>query len=349
MGDLDGGVLASIAGLGAGMVLGLAARLGRFCMMGSVEDAVYGADLRRIRTVALAAATAIAGTALLGAAGLFDPAQTQYARLGWSPLTAVLGGLMFGYGMAQVGTCGFGTLARLGGGDLRSLVMAAVIGVAGYAVLNGPLSELRLWLAGLAPQPGEGLDRITARLTGLPPTLIALAAAGALACFALAGPGRRLSRGGALWGVAAGLTVPFGWAATTAAGDVGFDVVPVQSLSFAQPMGETLLFGMIEPWGTVPGFAISAVGGVLLGALVGALIRGEIRWEACDDARELRRQMLGAAMMGAGGILALGCTVGQGLSALSVLSPGAPIAVLSILAGARLGLFVLVEGTAPQR
>ncbi|MEM6357799.1 MAG: YeeE/YedE family protein [Pseudomonadota bacterium] len=347
--DSDGALIASIAGLAAGVVLGLAARLGRFCMMGSIEDAAYGHDLARLRMVMLAAATAIIGTTLAAAAGLFDPAETLYARIGWSPVGAVLGGLIFGLGMALVGTCGFGALARVGGGDLRSFLMIVVVGLAAYATLNGPLSGLRAGVAEIAPQPGISLSETVGGLMGLPPWLIGMTAGLGLAVAALCWGGSWLSRQGIVIGTMVGLVIPFAWIATSYAGSTGFDVVPLESVSFSQPLGEALLYVMLNPIGTVPGFAVASVIGVVLGASVGSLWRREFHWEACDDARELRRQMLGAIMMGCGGVLALGCTVGQGFSALSVLSPGAPVVVLSIIAGARFGLFLLVEGLPSAR
>ncbi len=347
--DLEGGAVASLAGLAAGLVLGLGARLGRFCTMGAVEDAVYGQDLGRLRMVMLAAATAIAGTALLAGAGQFDPAATLYHRLGWSPVGAVFGGLIFGSGMALVGTCGFGALARVGGGDLRSVLMVIVIGVAAYATLNGPLAGLRAWLSGLAPQPGTGLHEVVGGLAGLPAWGIALGIGLVFGAAALLWGGALLGRRLALTGLAVGLVVPFSWWATGYAGAAGFDAVPLESVSFSQPLGETLLYTMLTPLGAVPGFAVASVFGVVLGAAIGSLARHEFYWEACDDARELRRQMLGAALMGVGGVLALGCTIGQGLSALSVLSPGAPVVVLSIVAGSRFGLYLLVEGLPSAR
>ncbi|MEM9148063.1 MAG: YeeE/YedE family protein [Pseudomonadota bacterium] len=342
--DGDGALVASGAGLLAGAALGLAARLGRFCMMGAVEDAAYGHDLARIRMVMLAAATAIMGTTLAASAGIFDPAETLYARLGWSPIGAVLGGLIFGLGMAFVGTCGFGALARVGGGDLRSFLMVIVIGLAAYATLNGPLASLRLGLAQIAPQPGTPLSETVSGLSGLPPLLVSAAAALVLGTVALGWGGQLLRRQMVAVGVLVGLVIPFSWVATGYAGSSGFDVVPLEAVSFSQPLGESLLYVMLNPLGTLPGFAVASVFGVIIGAACGSILRREFHWEACDDARELRRQMLGAVFMGAGGVLALGCTVGQGFSALSVLSPSAPIVVLSIIAGARIGLYLLVEG-----
>ena len=342
--DGDGALVASGAGLLAGAVLGLAARLGRFCMMGAVEDAAYGNDLARIRMVMLAAATAILGTTLAASSGLFDPGETLYARIGWSPVGAVFGGLIFGLGMAFVGTCGFGALARVGGGDLRSFLMVVVIGLAAYATLNGPLASLRLSLAELAPQPGTPLSETVGGLAGVSPAIVASAAGLVLAAVALGWGGVLLNRQMVVVGSVVGMVIPFSWVATSYASNAGFDVVQLESVSFSQPLGETLLYVMLNPLGTVPNFAVASVIGVVIGAAFGSLWRREFHWEACDDARELRRQMLGAFLMGTGGVLALGCTVGQGLSALSVLTPSAPIVILSIIAGARIGLYLLVEG-----
>ncbi|MEO0818802.1 MAG: YeeE/YedE family protein [Pseudomonadota bacterium] len=352
---LDGAALAAIAGLVGGGVLGLAARLGRFCMMGAVEDAVYGGDLTRLRMLAMAAAVAVAVTALLSATGVIDPAATLYLRQGWSPLSVVLGGLIFGYGMAQVGTCGFGALARLGGGDLRALVMLIVIAVAGYATIHGVLAPLRLALTPAetlaAPQPSiaEWVDAELGTGTLLPSLLIAAG----FACLAL-GP-QLMRRGDAGpwtplgWGAAAGGAVAFAWAATALAGQQSFGAVGMEGFSFVAPLGETVFSVMTGHLGDIVDFSVAAVIGVCLGSALGALWRAEFRWEACDDARELRRQLAGAALMGVGGVLAVGCSVGQGLSALSVLSASAPLVILSIFAGARIGLYVLVEGGLPER
>ncbi|MEM6489212.1 MAG: YeeE/YedE family protein [Pseudomonadota bacterium] len=341
--DVDGVLIACAAGLIGGTVLGLAARLGRFCMMASIEDAVYGDDGDGLRVLSIGAATAIAATALLAAAGWLVPESTIYLRRDWSPAASVLGGLMFGYGMAQVGTCGYGMLARIGGGDLRSLVMAVIIGISAYAASLGPLAPLTAAIH----HPAISVDRaatLPALLAGpmdLPEWAVGVAVALALLVAALGGglpPARR-----AFWAVAVGLTIAGAWVATTLAGSIGFDAVAVQGFSFVFPLGDTVAVSMTGSLAAVPSFGVTAVMGVVLGAAVAARLTGEVRWEACDDARELRRQMLGAAMMGVGGIIAVGCTVGQGLSALSVLSLSAPVTIAAISAGARLGLFSLVE------
>lgn len=346
MDGISDSLLVASAGFAGGALLGLAARLGRFCMMGAVEDAVLGGDLGRIRMVALAAAIAIAGTFGLIGLGLLDPAETRYFHLEWSPAGAVIGGLLFGFGMSQVGTCGFGALARIGGGDLRSVVMVMVLGIAAYATLAGPLSGLRLMLAPAEVAQGEsqGLAHIAGALVGVSPLVPGFLAAAALAGWVLLDARFRRPSPYLLWPFAVGAAVMLGWFATAWVARTGFEALAVESFSFAAPMGEALIYIMTSA-GTAPGFGVGAVAGVIAGAVLGSAIKGESRWEACDDARELRRQMAGAAMMGVGGVLALGCTVGQGLTAMSLLTVSAPVVVVSILAGARLGLYLLVEGT----
>ncbi|MCP4817597.1 MAG: YeeE/YedE family protein, partial [Shimia sp.] len=124
---------------------------------------------------------------------------------------------------------------------------------------------------------------------------------------------------------------------------VGFGNEPVESHSFAAPIGDTIYYAMTAS-GNELSFSVGSVVGVVLGALIGSVRKGHFRWEACDDPRELKRQMFGAALMGPGAILAVGCSVGQGLSAFSVLSFSAPVAFISIMIGAAFGLRHLIAG-----
>ena len=129
IGNLPPGVLAALVGLIGGTLLGLAARLGDFCTLGALETAIYGGDQRRLRLWGVVLGTAILGTALAAQAGLIDIGATFYHQIAWNPLASIIGGLVFGYGMAMAGNCGFGALVRFGGGDVRSLVVVVVIGI----------------------------------------------------------------------------------------------------------------------------------------------------------------------------------------------------------------------------
>ena len=339
----------ALVGLFGGILLGLAARLGRFCTLGAIEDMLYGGSAVRMRMWILAIGTAVLGSFGLMAAGLLEPTQSYYLSIRWSPLASVTGGLMFGYGMALAGNCGYGAIARLGGGDLRSFVIVLVLGVSAYVVLMGPLAPLRDLLfrqEAVTTDLPPGLAPGLAALTGLPVAAIGLAAGLAICAGALASPALLAEPKAIFWSVVVGLAIVSGWAGTAWVNANGFEDLPVVSHSFSAPVGETVLFfmtGSVRPLS----FAVGSVAGVWTGAFIGSLLRGHFRWEACDDPRELRRQIIGAAIMGAGAVIALGCTVGQGMSAFSVLAYSAPVTFASILAGAAIGLRQLIVGFRP--
>ncbi|MFQ6548502.1 YeeE/YedE family protein [Aestuariibius sp. 2305UL40-4] len=332
-----------LIGVASGICLGLAARLGRFCTLGAIEDVVYARDGKRARMWLAALGTAIALTFLLMSAGRLDPASVFYLTTAWSPAASILGGLTFGYGMALAGNCGFGALARLGGGDLRSLVIVLVMAIATYVTIAGPLAPLRVMLfPEVQTDRIQGIAHGLGGATGISPTAIGLTVAFICLAVAAYGAGRWTVFG---WGALAGVAVAGAWAGTAWVAETGFEAIAPQSHSFARPLGETLLW-LMSSTGREAGFGVGSVTGVLIGALMGSLIKGHFRWEACDDPRELRRQMAGAALMGVGAVVALGCSIGQGLSAFSVLAISAPVTVVSIILGASVGLRQLVEGFA---
>ena len=335
------------AGIGAlaGLVLGFAARSSRFCTLGAIEDAVYARDTRRLRAWGLALAVAIAGTHALAVGLGFDLSRAIYSgpRVEWAG--ALVGGLMFGFGMALVGTCGFGSLLRLGGGDLKALMTVLILGVSAMMAMRGLTGIVRLHLldplAVILPQPSQRLP-VVLGLSEIGGAALAFVFAAVLAAVSVVGSGLRWA--GQLPGAAVmiGLMIVAGWWATGVAGDDPFAARRVESFSFVAPVGETLLFSMLAS-GMRPDFPVGAMTGVLVGAWLAARRDGQFRWEGPDDSREMKRHALGAFLMGTGGIAALGCTIGQGLTGLSTLSIGSLLAMSSIMIGARLGLYWLVE------
>ncbi len=327
-----------------GVVLGLAARVGRFCSLGAIEDASFGAGTARLATWGLAIAVAIVGTALLGFLNFLPVSRVFYLSNLVPLLSTVLGGFAFGVGMALVGTCGFGALARLGGGDLSGLVVALIIGITGYVASSGAIGVLRARYIGETPSPASetGLAHIVAGISGIPAGIVSVSA-GLILLFAMAVRLRR-DTSALMWGCAVGLVIVAGWAATAWRHDVNFGETVIRSYSFVRPVGDSMIFLMTSS-GTALRFGAAGVFGVLIGSLIGALWKREFRWEACDDARTLKRQILGAALMGTGGVFSMGCTVGQGLSAASVMAVSAPFAILSMIAGAWCGLQWLVNGS----
>ncbi|AUC52379.1 YeeE/YedE family protein [Sagittula sp. P11] len=341
--------MVALIGLGSGILLGLAARLGRFCTLGAIEDALYGGSTVRLRMWGIAIGLAIMGSFALMASGLLVESETYYLSIRWMPLASIVGGLVFGYGMALSGNCGYGAIARLGGGDLRSFVIVLVMGVSTFVVLSGPLAPLRGMLFPQVPVTTEvppGIAHQLAAMSGLSVPVIGMTI-GALIMIG-SGAARAVwekpSR--VLWSAAVGLAVILAWAGTSWVAHRGFEALPVVSHSFAAPLGDTILWWMTGSARPLS-FAVGSVAGVWAGAFIGSLIKGHFRWEACEDPRELRRQIFGAALMGGGAVVALGCSIGQGLSAFSVLAFSAPVTFASIFAGAAFGLRQLIVGFQP--
>lgn len=335
----------ALIGLMGGIVLGLAARIGRFCTLGMIEDVHYGNDRARLWMWALALGVAISANFAAEAAGLISLHQTLYLQNGFSLIGAALGGLLFGYGMALAGNCGFGMLARLGGGDLRALVIALVMGITAYVMLSGPLAALRVRFFPIEPMQDapQGWAHLIGGATGVPH--LAVAGLIGVALMLLAGLALwRLHRIKELiWASLAGLAITSGFVGSAWVATQGFEPWVVQSHTFTAAVGDTIRYTMFSS-GLQPDFAVGSVVGVVLGALMGSVIRDGFRWEACDDPRELKRQMGGAVLMGVGAVLAAGCSLGQGLGALSVLSYHAPLVAAMIWLGGWLGLRHLIEG-----
>lgn len=348
METLPFGIWAALAGLLAGAVLGLCARLGDFCTLGALESALYGDDQRRLRLWGVVLAVAVFGTHLGASLDWIDMSATLYHQIAWNPLASIAGGLLFGYGMAMAGNCGFGALVRFGGGDLRSLVVVVVMGIFAFVALSGPLAPLRNALFAQVDAIGpQGIAYDTNRLLGLAPLITAAILSLALLVWALAHQGLRAAPRQIAWGVAAGLAVVWSFSATTWLSVESFGAVPVEGLSFTAPLGRTLIWLMTSTAGGIS-FSVGTVCGVMLGALAGSLWRGMFRWEACEDPRELGRQVSGAAMMGVGGVVALGCSVGQGLSAIATLAWSGPVTLAAIVLGAVFGLRQLIGGFQPD-
>ncbi|WP_374644271.1 YeeE/YedE family protein [Tabrizicola sp.] len=341
------GVLAALVGLAGGVVLGLAARLGDFCTLGALESAVYGRDQRRLRLWGVVLAVAVLATQFGAMAGVIDLGGTFYHAIQWNALGSIVGGLVFGYGMAMAGNCGFGALVRFGGGDLRSLVVVVVMGIFGFIALSGPLAPLRVTLF---PQPEatgpQGILHDLGQL-GLPPVVVILAIAGGLLAWGLAHPGLRQSPRQIAWGVAAGLAVAWCFLGTSWLAAESLGEITVEGPSYTAPVGRTLIFLMTSTAGGIT-FSVGSVVGVMVGSLIGSILRGLFRWEACEDPRELGRQVGGAALMGVGGVVAMGCSVGQGVTGFATLAWSGPVTLAAIIAGAMLGLRQLIAGYQPE-
>jgi hypothetical protein len=321
--------------------------------MGALSDLILMGDRRRLRAWVLAMAVAMLGSQALQATGLVNLGKSIYVggSIAWAG--AILGGLMFGFGMTLAGGCGAKTLVRLGGGNLKSLVVALVIGLFATMTLRGLLAVERIAMeqaTAIAPVRLGAADQSLPALlaaAGLPegfarPLVVALLAGAAL-FWCLKDAAFRASRGKVAGALVIGLAIPTGWAITGILGADDFDPVQLASFSFIAPLGDGLMYLMTYTGSTI-NFGIAAVGGVVTGSFLSARLSGTFAVEGFADTADMKRHLAGAILMGTGGILSMGCTIGQGLTGLSTLSLTSVLAVGGIILGAIVGLRSLEEG-----
>jgi uncharacterized protein len=337
----------ALSGLAVGIALGFAIQRAKLCSFGAVEDFLMGGDSRRLRVFALALGIALLGTQALVLSGILNPLETTYTPAAVPLLSIVIGSIAIGVGMALVGTCGMGSLVRLGTGDLRGLVGVLILGAVAYAMLRGILADFRVsFLERVSvslPEAGTDIATLLSRAAGFETRPFVVAASGFLLCL-LALRYVRLRRTPRLpsAGFVLGLLVAAGWFLTSLLHDEFAGPARPQSLTFVSTVGKAVFASLINAQAFAD-FGVGSVIGTVLGAHLAALLAGEFRWEAFDDDREMRRHLIGAVLMGAGGILAGGCTIGQGITAGSMLALSWPVTVVGMIAGARLGVAILVD------
>ena len=343
-------------GFALAFVFGAVANKTNFCTMGALSDIVNMGHWGRMRMWLLAIAVAITGATALAYSGQVDLAKASVQRPSVAWLSLLLGGLTFGVGMTLSGGCANKNLVRFGGGSVRSLVVLTFLAIASYMTLKGLFGQWRAnWLdpvainlAGLGWKD-QSLATAVARLTGLPSGSALLATAGAvvLALVVFVFKDKRFRGNGTqIFGaIVIGALVVGGWYVS---GHLGFGENPqtleqgyfatnsrtLESMSFVGPVAYGLELLMLWTDKSLHiTFGIASVLGVVLGSAAYALATRSFRWEGFASLTDLRNQLIGAGLMGFGGVTALGCTVGQGLTGISTLAIGSFIAVAGIIAG----------------
>jgi uncharacterized protein len=331
-----------LAGLLIGLVYGAVGLLSGFCLMSSLRGWWAQGDSRLVRSYALAMGVAIAATQLLAVRQVVDLGKSIYLQPTFSAPLMFVGGMLFGYGMVLSNGCGSRALVLLGRGNLRSLVVVIVLGIAAEVTLKGLIAPGRIELL--------QWTQITASITSLP-TLIAklgvsetfarsLAApivSAALIIFAFSHAPFQRAWGQIAAGIIVGLLIAGGWYATSYLGADDFNPTPVTSLTFVAPIADTLQYLMLST-GLTLNFGIVTVAGVFAGSLVTALATQRFHWEGYSSPQHMLRSVSGAVLMGIGGVAALGCSVGQGLTGLSTLALASFVAVAGIFLGTAIGL-----------
>jgi uncharacterized membrane protein YedE/YeeE len=338
-------------------LFGAIAQRTHFCTMGAVSDIVSMSDWTRMRVWGMAVGVAMIGFAALVSAGQIDPLKTLYAsnRLIW--LSALVGGLLFGVGMVLASGCGSKTLVRIGGGNLKSLVVFVVMGIASFATLKGITAVLRVSTVdrvGVDFSTPANLAQWLASASGMAPASAALAL-GLLLGLALivwAAVGRDFWQFDNLFaGLGIGATVTAMWWVSGHHGFVAEHPETLEAVYLATTSGRAEAMSFVAPvaytldWlmffsdkSKLLTLGVVSVVGVVLGSAAQALYSRSFRWEGFAGTEDTANHLVGAVLMGVGGVTAMGCTVGQGLSGISTLSATSFVAVAAILLGAVFGL-----------
>ena len=334
-------------------IFGAAAQRSNFCTMGAVSDVVNIGDWTRMRMWLTAMAVAILGANALQLAGLIDLSKSLYQTPSFTWLSYIVGGLAFGFGMALGSGCGSKTLIRIGAGNLKSVVVALALGISAYMTLKGLFAVWRVayldpvsfTMAGTQDLP----SLLTRALGGDKKTWqigASLVVAGLLLAFSLKSEDFRKLDTIAMSALI-GATIVGGWYVSGKIGYVSEDPTTLQeafaatnsgrmeSFSFVAPIAYTLELLMFwSDKSKIVSFGVAAALGVIAGSFAYSIATKSFRWEGFRDAEDTANHLVGGALMGFGGVTALGCTVGQGISGISTLALGSFITVAAIIVGA---------------
>jgi len=343
------------------VVMGAVTNRTNFCTMGAVSDWINIGDTGRMRAWVLAMAVALSGVIVLEAAGVVDFSVATFppyrtASFAW--LRYLVGGIMFGVGMTLASGCGNKTLVRVGSGNLKSLTVLLIAMAASYLMLWTSLYEVVFhpWISATAIDlarhgvPTQEVGSILSGMFGMQPsralnfTAAVLVAAG-LFVFVFRSADFRSSFDNILGGAAMGSAVVAGWWLTGGPpgrawkeyAEMAIDIpsrVQVQSYTFVSPMGDSLRYLLSPAKMSLLNFGVMALAGVIVGSFIYAVATRSFRVEWFASFRDFVNHALGGALMGLGGVLAMGCTVGQAITGVSTLAIGSILTFFAIVIGA---------------
>ena len=345
-----------------GFILGYVVNKTNFCTMGAVSDLVNIGDSSRLKAWLLAITTAIVGVTSLEYLGIVDVSESRIpyrnSVLFWPRY--IIGGIMFGIGMTLASGCGNKILIRIGGGNLKSIFVLLIAGLMALLMTRTDFYGLifHSWMSPISPDlaklgiPDQSVQTIFSSLTNIDAgnILITIFIPLLICVFLLKyifSSYTNLSSDNILSGVVVGLVVTFAW--LISGGELGqawienndfldtpYPAVGVQSFTFINPMGETLLFTSNIFDNFFLTFGVAALLSTIAGSFVYSILSNNLRIEWFANRHDFFRHMIGGILIGIGGVLSLGCTIGQGVSGVSTLAIGSVITLISIIFGASL-------------
>ncbi len=343
--------LVVLLGFAIAMVFGFVGNKTHYCSMGAISDALNMGSKGRLGSWFFAIGVAILGAQFLFIRGLVDLNASVYLSSDLYVLSYILGGVLFGVGMTLAAGCGQRNLVRLGGGNLKALVVLLVLGITAYMTMRGLLAYIRLnWVyevgADLTEQGinDQSIFSYIGALLNLEDTSWLRKIGGFLIAsgfifYALKHKEFRTSFNNVLAGLVIGVCVVGAWYVTGFIGQDDFDPVTPQGMAFIGPTGNTISYLMTFT-GAEINFGIAVALGMIAGSFIYAVISGNFRIETFSNKSEMISHLIGAILMGFGGVLSFGCTVGQGITGMSTLAIGSILTLISIIFGSALTMKV---------
>ncbi len=343
--------IVAIWGFFIALVFGFVGNKTHFCTMGAISDVVNIGARGRMGSWFAGIGIAVLGVQILRSLGFISLGESMYLSTQFLILSYILGGFIFGIGMTLAAGCGQRNLVRVGGGNLKSLVVVLVLGITAYMTLRGLLALLRInyiYKVDVELQDlgmnSQSLSQGVSALTGIPDgttmqTIVAVIVGVGFLAYAIKQEEFRTSFDNILAGLAVGGCVVAAWFVTGYIGQDDFDPIAPQGLTFVGPTGNTLSYLMTFT-GAQINFGIAVTFGMILGSFIYAIISGSFRIETFSNQSEMVGHLIGAVMMGFGGVLSFGCTIGQGVTGISTLAIGSFITLLMIIFGSALTMKV---------
>ncbi len=345
--DMEPTQILLIGGGLIGLVFGFLGQSSRFCFRQAAVEAFEGKRAGQLRGWLIATLIAIAGTQALIPSYEIDLAESAYWVDSLPVVSLVIGGIMFGIGMILARGCAGRQVVLAATGNLRSLIVIMTIALSGYMTMRGLFAPIRQSLEGLVQVPLDTPDVVqgASSLFGMGDDVMrtgAIAVAALLALILIARSAvLRENLYLTLASVIIGGLVVAGWYVTGIIGFDEFEPQRLESLTFVAPGGNAMQFLMIYT-GTSANFGILLIGGVIGGSFLSALLRGELKLQSFNgEPKEMLRYLGGGLLMGTGAVLAIGCSIGQGLSGISTLAFSSIISLSAIVVGAKIGHWIM--------
>ena len=343
--------LVALLGFVIAVIFGFIGNKTHFCSMGAISDVINMGSKGRLGAWFLAIGVAILGAQFLFLQGLVDLNASVYLSPNLYILSYILGGLLFGIGMTLAAGCGQRNLIRLGGGNLKALVVILVLGITAYMTMRGLLALIRLnWVYSVnADLTNQGINdqslvSYIGALLNLENTVWlrrigGFAIATGFIAYAFKHKEFRRSFDNILAGIVIGACVIAAWYVTGYLGQDDFDPVTPQGMAFIGPTGNAISYLMTFT-GAQINFGIAVALGMIVGSFLYAVASNSFRIETFSNRSEMISHLIGAVLMGFGGVLSFGCTIGQGVTGMSTLAMGSILALSSIIFGSALTMKV---------